>query len=1791
MLASVFITFNYNIINYLSVDDVVKDYAVELKKRYNRRYIFENRWAPFSPEKFTNLGYIIHEHKCTETDTKTSTMLARSGNFSSQNVTIEEEIANIFLLPVNNDKCPQIILIEGAPGIGKTMLMREIGYLWANEKILKDKIFLYFLSLRDPEINEMKSIEDMFFYLCKSESHATICAEYFANNSGEGLVMLLDGLNENPQAMQSGTFLYDILLKYKIFMEACIVITSRPHATVDLLRHISYRVEIIGFTDKRRQQFVQENLQENAIELQMYLKKHEMIDALCYIPLNLTIVLFLFKEKVGMEDLPTTQTELSKQAVRMTVFHELEKFGITKSNDDLENLPEPYDEIFYYLSALAFNALVENKLTFTNDEIRKACPVLANDDERIERAIISGLGLLQTVRFCTGVGGGTKLLSNFAHYFVQELLAAWYVAFRHHSYFWELPLTCSIQKGMQKCLQILFQLKVLKNSFWKRDFINVWTFYIGLTGGEDFAFKHILSEKMLCSYMQCKRLYSHHNTTNNEIAECVNIAQHTISKNILNNKIKTLLLYILLQEAPDNEMIEELDSVVTQNTLDVSGQPLDENDILYLLGYILSRPYLTKRWESVNISNCEINDEKFKVLHKVLTRNDGRPKPEIKSLSLSGNKLKSCCDAIAHLACCQKIQHLNLSSNLLADIDPFKQCGNFLQSLDISNNKFDNEKAPELLTALKYLSRLKVLKVKHNNISDDQHVINAIGLALCYCNDLEELELDGNTTEFEDKVMLLFQVINEIKKSKSNVHYYRLTDKAYAFLKILGYCDQIDSQPDSCVLRTKITQSRVINISYNGLKTDDGCFLGQHLHLLVNLKKLNITKNSISDESMQSLTTGLLLIRNLKEFKYDEDLFSEKSKVVFKLIHQLHNTFSNVFICLPSNIKALVYILHCISKVNENLQSSVMSTLSLITELDLSLSEPKSNYKLTSEDLKELCAVLRWFKQLKVLDVRNNNITDEAKESITKVMLQIYTLNNLKLIGNPIFDNNLTMAVFDTIVNVREKRVQSIVCNDRDSFHMECLSLIYIMDCLNQLKDQNCSKLFNSTTVLDINSKLSHASKFLEYLSFIPFLRDLKVNNVTCITDCGMNQLSNYLLHNRTLTTLDLSFCNIENLEFKNEPSSYDIPLQILKLNYSNVTDTILFKLSQNVLIFTDLNQLEIAGNCFGDKGISCLHNVLSNYEKDQLCTIITSLNLANNQLTSSSAIQIIKIVELCQVKYLNISNNDLESIFPHFENCTITTLEELNISANNLQKCNAIQFARDLSYLESCSSLKKLNISNNCIDETAIDEIYCSFMKCIHFEEVMCSENPAENEIELAFHLVHNQHSCVKSIDFKECPAVTLTLISNISLPYTDTTKAFVTFVETQISQVKFLDFSCNDMDIDENFICVLQNCVQLEELNLENNNITNDTFKYLATGYLFTSELKVQNLHLKGNPCMDNPKNVSVLQMIEMFHLDINDFECPPAKFESFLTVLELVDSVSNKFNHVAKTISLIKSLSVCYYPEPLDSFNQQNTNQIFVKLQSCDVRNFCNYLKYFKVLESINMIGNDIEEDVKDELAIAILKNYNIIEIHLEGNPVNKTRLFDTIGEMRKHKSSYAFKNRPEMLKGLVNILMYINDFDDKTCDITENIEDLDISQFYQPTPDGSQHASSDIVDSPEEICIGLIYHLKLFGRLKTLNLSHACVTLDALQELSRFLQYNDTLLQLDISHNNIQAEGALIVLKSLHTNTTLMNLNLSNNAISKTECDEITTIIDSLPNINVNMGGNELSEGSKTLFGLM
>jgi len=1710
----------------------INSYNKRLKSKYtiHKRYASENKWPPFTPVKFTKLGYLIHKTDLTKKEKENFVTKKRSGSFSSMhnginssgddNVfdSIKDNISVIFSNPEHYEDDLQIILVEGAPGVGKTMLLKEIAYLWATDKLLTEKKVVLHLSLHDCDFNKINSCEDMFFHDCRNKKSARIYDSYFYNNSGAGLVILLDGLDENLKALQEGTYLYDTLIKKIHFSRACIVITSRPHATVDLQMHISYRVEVIGFTKENRQKFVQENLmQKDAEELENYLKSHIVIDTLCHIPLNLSIILFLFKEKLKSGNnllLPTTQTELIKNAVEMTVLHNLQRLKQEIENNNLQNLPEPYQYMFNKFCALAYSGLVENKIMFTDDEIKRACPLYLGSED-VRSAWVSGLGLIQTTQFFADDHGYTRTRSIFVHFSVQELLAAWNVSFWYKSLCNQIPLGCAFNP-LRECAYFLTLQRDLKTKFWKGEYINMWSLYIGLTQGKDQVLKHFLSGNWLCC------------------AFCIHCRKFSISKSILSNKINTLLLYMCLQEAPGNEITEQLQVVIGEDSLDLSKEKLSDKDV-DLLGYILSRPYLTTQWKKVDLSHCDIDDGKFEILYNVLTRDDGIPKPKIQDLSVCGNDLKLCGTAVAKVAQSQKIVCLNLSGNALKNLDNFKLC-TFLEILDISKNNLANKDAVELFLALRFLKKLKELKLGNNCIGDDENVVDAVGIALCCCEFLENLELEGNT--IENKAIVMFDIVKSIRSSTSQELSLSVPIKAIAFITILCCCSKIKG--DKNVLKEKVANMVILNISCCGLQDSDAQKLGTSLHILRSLKKLNISENNISDTSSKELTKGLLLTLKLRQFKCDNCSFDEQSISVFKMILYLRDMSSRVFRCVPSKVNALIYILEHIKELDKDYvwSSDIVKTVGCVAKLDLKFEG--SGDKLDDGKIRSLCSSLKWFGQLEVIYLNDNNITAEATESLVLAMMQIHTFKQLELAGNPIVNNTSSTFTFAAIKDLHERKLLSFTCN-QDSNHEKCKSLLFIMECLNKIDNvQDCTLLRNVVDLVLHSTNCGSSYKLVDYINFLPGLRCLDVSGST-ITECGIKEMSTYITKNFKLEKVDLSCNNLENLKVQGIPKNKK-PLKIARFNNCKITDEVLSNLAQ-LLVLNDLDVLDLEGNCFDSHGVTDLRDALT-HSQNESYTSITSLNLSNNNLSSSSAKHIIEIVKVCKTKCLSVAHNCLDMLMAYFEDVQVATLEELDVSYNNQQTNGGVEFAQGINYLKNCKTLKRLNISNNHIAHDAVDHVYCYLMNCSNLEEIICHNNPATVEIEVAFHLLKNLRStCVESIDLKGHPAAVRVFISAVSSGGEGIHGTFATLLETHASEIKRIDMSFSELQVDESFVWVLKKFTNLQWLDLSGNAITDETFQHVATGLLFASRLKVENIHLKGNPCKNNKINDFMLQIIEDFRPANKNFVCLPEKFTAFLFVLELIDKVNSQQSDVCKAISFIEGIDISY-PETNCMANTENFSK-FVKLSSTTAKRFHVYLKYFKSLKSIN-IGGDLENHLravdysngkeKIQLKIGIFNNSDITEellqnltthvligndldiLQISGNHFGDYGFCKTISACKElqHKlgtkiTSLNLSHNDLTSTSTSNIMEIVDACEVKKLNISHNclwdsifqyfqilnittLEDLDVSAVNRQTSYGIQFASS-------------LSYLNAC-KLKTLNISSNCIDIDAIHPIMHF-----------------------------------------------------------------------------------
>ena len=84
------------------------------------------------------------------------------------------------------------MLIEGAPGIGKSMLLKEMAYRWGKKDLLKTFKLVLIVCLRNPTVQQTTLIKDFFQLFCKKgDIRASLDCSSGAKISVSSLVTVL----------------------------------------------------------------------------------------------------------------------------------------------------------------------------------------------------------------------------------------------------------------------------------------------------------------------------------------------------------------------------------------------------------------------------------------------------------------------------------------------------------------------------------------------------------------------------------------------------------------------------------------------------------------------------------------------------------------------------------------------------------------------------------------------------------------------------------------------------------------------------------------------------------------------------------------------------------------------------------------------------------------------------------------------------------------------------------------------------------------------------------------------------------------------------------------------------------------------------------------------------------------------------------------------------------------------------------------------------------------------------------------------------------------------------------------------------------------------------------------------------------------------------------------------------------------------------------------------------------------------------------------------------------------
>ena len=695
----------------------------------------EETWPPEPPKTFTPLALIQHQGQRNFKHTSAiATFVAQgyidkvvsngSGPVSEYYHThtshqplqevldtskVTKEVAEI-LAPLETNDDPQFVLIEGAPGMGKSTLLREVAYRWATKLILQHKLVLL-ICLRNPAVQQMSLIDDLLQLFCKRDRRAgqiaSTCSDYLSENNGKDLVLLLDGYDEYPEILRKESLIADIL-KRKELPNCSLIMTSRPHATIKLRQQATAWACILGFTENEREHYIKESINgqsQKIEELMKYLQSHPTISNLCFIPFNMVVLVYLYKQ--GMP-FPKNSAELFNYFICITIYRHLAKSGnhisssITQFAElpRLTDLPESCSRIIHQLSKLSLEALSDNKLIFTLNEIKSACPDIAATPEAI-----NGLGLLQSIQHYGLIG--TTMTFNFLHFSIQEYLAAQYIT------------TLSADE----------ELKIIKEKFWSDTHLNMFSTYVTLTKGQRPAFKQFL---------------------------CNGNKTITISDEFLSNQLQCFRLYHCFHEAGDVDICKTIEQSVTfrNKAIELSDTRVTPGDMECVTVFFAS--VHCKKWMRLNLSYCCIQDHGLHILCRGLLHCSN---VIINKLWLSHNGLTTqSCPFISDITIQCKVKALWIEGNRITEKN--KQLYSMLtnpstklKQLFMSNTKLSTEGVAHLFEALMNNYKLQELYINHNAITDD--ACDAITAALAKNSCLVTLFMYNNPLTGDGMVNLV----------------------------------------------------------------------------------------------------------------------------------------------------------------------------------------------------------------------------------------------------------------------------------------------------------------------------------------------------------------------------------------------------------------------------------------------------------------------------------------------------------------------------------------------------------------------------------------------------------------------------------------------------------------------------------------------------------------------------------------------------------------------------------------------------------------------------------------------------------------------------------------------------------------------------------------------------------------------------------------------------------------------------------------------------------------------------
>ena len=332
-----------------------------------------------------------------------------------------------------DSKEAEIWCLIGNPGCGKTFLAKRTALRFSSSELTGIKYSISvpcrntdWHSMESTRYEEEKKVESEFIqkWMCLGlpigSSWSKDLAKHLNQTDGEGLLLIIDGLDEFLKKVPFKDTFLCLLLTRQTLIQSKIILTSRPGAWTEISSSHELKIDryyqVLGFSPENRDLYFQKQI-TNEHKLKAcweLMERHDEMKQLSLIPVNASLFAGLLKgdESKSIDTLTKLYYELTLYMIR----RELSRMGLKESSRvaQISYLHEDILDCLYKIGFIAFLGVANRDLAseenvpliLGQEEYPCQCLGLAHEHHRKE-----SIGLM-------------KKVWTFVHLTMQEFVSA-----------------------------------------------------------------------------------------------------------------------------------------------------------------------------------------------------------------------------------------------------------------------------------------------------------------------------------------------------------------------------------------------------------------------------------------------------------------------------------------------------------------------------------------------------------------------------------------------------------------------------------------------------------------------------------------------------------------------------------------------------------------------------------------------------------------------------------------------------------------------------------------------------------------------------------------------------------------------------------------------------------------------------------------------------------------------------------------------------------------------------------------------------------------------------------------------------------------------------------------------------------------------------------------------------------------------------------------------------------------------------------------------------------------------